>query len=265
MSSGDGCVTEESGTAAAAAAAPAAAPDALDAGEERLSCFLADRGITASLVPALDGAATPAGCVELKSLIYLVGSTPLAVVLPLTARVDDRRLAALLHVGRSRLRMVPAAALQELCGYDLGGVPPLGHSPRLPVIVDSSVERYATCYAGGGSERTELLISVAELLRASGATVADITSSSSGSSGSGSGSGDSAAWHSGSGAAAPGEEAAATATLPLPWQPGAVDVTLEGVVAHRRKIARLLLFANLVPLEAAGQAAAAPSPKVRWP
>lgn len=39
------------------------------------------------------------------------------LVLPLEARVDERRLAALLHTGRNRVRLAPAGALPELCGY----------------------------------------------------------------------------------------------------------------------------------------------------
>lgn len=122
----------------------------------------------------------------------------------------------------------------------VGTVPPFGHRRQLPVLVDAAITAYATCYAGGGSENAEIFLSVPELLRASAATVADVSKP---------------------GAAAPaGEEAAAqrqraaaaAAALPMPWQPGQEEVELLGVVAHRRKIAKLLLFANLVPLDTGG-------------
>lgn len=125
----------------------------------------------------------------------------------------------------------------------VGNVPPFGHRRPLPVIVDSCVTAFANCYAGGGSDTAEILIAVPELLRATGATVADValpargTGASAGLAGSPSSSSggvlpapaDEAA------AAAPleGTGAAAAAALPLPWQPGQTEVAIEGIVAHR--------------------------------
>ena len=209
------------------------------------------------------------------------------LVLPLMSRVDERRLAALLHTGRSRVRLAPSAALPELCGYTgapsascglllhcllpappamphpharptwrphspaaccpplraVGNVPPFGHRRALPVIVDSSVTAFASCYAGGGSDAAEILLSVPELLRATGATVADISlpgragGTSSGLPGSlPSSNCDLPPAQAGKAAAATrleGAAAVAAAALPLPWQPGQTEVTIEGVVAHR--------------------------------
>lgn len=218
--------------------------------------------------PHAPGAAgEPGAAVRLHRCGRLVAPPPLAAA----ARVPSRPLH---HQPTSPTRAV-------------GNVPPFGHRRQLPVIVDTSVTAYTSCYAGGGSEDAELLLAVPELLRAARATVADICRSGPDSSGSSStagtlsspGSSATSSLDSSSagslpasaaeedGAACERQEAAAVAAaaMPLPWEPGQVDVTIEGVVAHRRKIARLLLFANLVPLAALEQAAAvaAPSPKVR--
>lgn len=125
--------------------------------------------------------------------------------------------------------------------YAVGTVPPFGHRRRLPVLVDTSVTAYATCYAGGGSGEVEIFLTVPELLRASAATVADIAKPRGAA-----GAADDAT------ATRQQAAAAATAALPLPWQPGQQQVELCGVIAHRRKIAKLLMFANLVPLGVAG-------------
>lgn len=198
------------------------------------------------------------------------------LVLPLSARADERSLAELLHTKRSRVKLAPAGSLVQLCGYSVGSVPPFGHRRRLPVIVDSAVTAYAACYAGGGSEDAELAMSVQELVRAAGATVADISlTSSAAAKHSGS-----AAWHvvhsggsgpadagaggdgdapRGGGAVAVAVAGAQAAALPEPWQAGEVDVTIEGLIAQRRKIAKVLLFANLVPLDAAAGSGGAAS------
>lgn len=133
----------------------------------------------------------------------------------------------------ARLRL----ALCSPCCAAVGNVPPFGHRCRLPVIVDSSVEGYASCYAGGGSDSAEIFIAVPELLRASAATVADISRPT-----------EAAAAAAAQDLRRQEQRAVAAAALPLPWQAGQELVELEGVVANRRKIARLLLFANLVPL-----------------
>lgn len=118
----------------------------------------------------------------------------------------------------------------------MGTVPPFGHSRQLPVLVDSAITAYATCYAGAGSEDAEIFLEVPELLQASAATVADVSKPGA------------AAAEAGEAAPLRQQAAAAAAALPLPWQPGQEQVELLGVIAHRRKIAKLLLFANLVPL-----------------
>lgn len=129
------------------------------------------------------------------------------------------------------------AALSRLPA--VGNVPPFGHRRPLPVIVDTSVTAYQTCYAGGGSEDAEVFLSVRELLRATGGTVADIAAASSLSTSSGSNG--SELPHAAVGtAAAEGSAdqrlvavAAAAASLPLPWQPGQEEVVLQGIIAHR--------------------------------
>lgn len=86
-------------------------------GTADLRRYLLEHGVTATIVPPLNGAPPPPGCVEVKSLVYLVGGTPVVLVLPLAARVDERRLATLLHTGRNQVRMAPAGSLADLCGY----------------------------------------------------------------------------------------------------------------------------------------------------
>ncbi|GAB4817431.1 hypothetical protein N2152v2_004477 [Parachlorella kessleri] len=230
--------------------------------------------------------AAEAAC-HVKSLVFLADSSPVVAVLNLVQRVDRRKLAAALGLAPSKLTLAPAEQLPQLCGYPAGSVPPLGHKPRLPVIIDSAVAQQQHCLVGGQQDGAILCLLVPDVLRVTGATVASITSSSSSCNsytgtgisfrGTGSDGGsaaalpsageaasraDSSSWAQGDSSLVGGQLVKDPAEgllreLPLPWKAGSTVVTLEGIVAQRRKIARLLLFANLVPMPAEGAAAPA--------
>eukprot|EP00887_Chlorella_sp_A99_P005384 scaffold1.g5384.t1 len=175
-------------------------------------------------------------------------------VLPLELRVAWRKLAAALGVRARRLAMAPADRLCQLCGYPMGSVPPLGHEPRLPVVLDRSITQHRLCLIEPDGELVGL--QVMDLLRVTGASVADITAADASSES------DSGAESDADAGLRPPELLTIGAPearrgvdeLPLPWEAGAKVVTLEGLIAQKRKIAKLLLFASLVPAPRAGSA-----------
>jgi hypothetical protein len=86
---------------------------------------------------------------------------------------------------------------------------------------------------------SELLrVKAADLLRVTHATVADVSKEDGGAAGAG---------------ADP-----SSPPLPLPWAPGTQTVTLVGVVAQKRKVAKLLQFLTVVP------PGSGPPVRVRW-
>jgi len=118
----------------------------------------------------------------IKTLLFLVeqpeqsAATPIVVISHGERRVDKKRLAQHLGVGTKRVKLAPAAIVLELLGYPAGGVPPVGHKTRVPVILDTSViaaaERFdGILFGGGGDDRTMLRIPLAELLRVVALTV----------------------------------------------------------------------------------------------
>ena len=117
----------------------------------------------------------------LKTLVFSAGDgadAPLVVVvLPLTARVDTRKLARALGLRRSALRLAPPAAAEAATGYACGDIPPLGHVQPLRVLLDAAALAGGPArplYAGGGGGGASLRIPAAELLRATAAEVADV-------------------------------------------------------------------------------------------
>jgi prolyl-tRNA editing enzyme YbaK/EbsC (Cys-tRNA(Pro) deacylase) len=95
-------------------------------------------------------------------------------IAPGDLRVDVSKVAAAL--GYSSLKLAQPDTVLRCAGYAVGGVPPVGHSPGLRVVIDKRVLEYPLVYGGGGDEQHMLRIHPADIVRLTGAVVADITS-----------------------------------------------------------------------------------------
>ena len=159
---------------------PRQARDAL--GPEDVLAFARERGVEAELVapgvpmPTVPLAAAAVGVRDeqiLKSLVFSDRTGALVLVIACgTAKVDRARLAD--AAGLDRPRLADAATVLAATGYPAGGVPPVGHRTRLPVVMDRRAAALAVAYGGGGTEETLLRIRPADILRLSGGTVAEI-------------------------------------------------------------------------------------------
>ncbi|WP_116045757.1 Cys-tRNA(Pro) deacylase [Amycolatopsis palatopharyngis] len=107
-----------------------------------------------------------------KTLVAEVDGKLVVGVVPITGQLDLKALAA--AVGGKRGRMADAGAAQRATGYVLGGISPLGHRSRLPVVIDATVERFDSVFCSAGRRGLEVELAPAELIRLAAATVADI-------------------------------------------------------------------------------------------
>jgi Cys-tRNA(Pro) deacylase len=87
-------------------------------------------------------------------------------------RIDTSRLAEL--AGFSRVRLAPPDVVLAVTGYPAGGTPPVGHRERFPVFVDTHAAALEWGWAGGGREELLVRIAPAEIVRLTGARVADV-------------------------------------------------------------------------------------------
>jgi Cys-tRNA(Pro)/Cys-tRNA(Cys) deacylase len=87
-------------------------------------------------------------------------------------QLDLKALAA--AAGGKKAAMAAVTAAERATGYVTGGISPLGHRRRLPVVVDSSALRFETVYCSAGRRGLEIELAPADLVRAAGAVVADI-------------------------------------------------------------------------------------------
>jgi Cys-tRNA(Pro)/Cys-tRNA(Cys) deacylase len=109
-----------------------------------------------------------------KTLVAEVDGTLTVGVVPVSATLDLKALAD--AVGGKRARMADVAAAERATGYVAGGISPLGQRKRLPIVIDTSAQRWETVFCSGGRRGLEIELAPADLVRLCGATVAAIAS-----------------------------------------------------------------------------------------
>ena len=107
-----------------------------------------------------------------KTLVAEVDGELTIGVVPVAGQLDLKALAA--AAGGKKASMAAAAQAERATGYVTGGISPLGHRRRIPVVVDSSALGFPTVYCSAGRRGLELALAPADLVRAAGAVVAPI-------------------------------------------------------------------------------------------
>jgi Cys-tRNA(Pro)/Cys-tRNA(Cys) deacylase len=107
-----------------------------------------------------------------KTLVAEVDGRLTVGVVPVAGQLDLKALAA--AAGGKKARMADIAAAERATGYVAGGISPLGHRKRLPVVVDSSAVGFDTIFCSGGRRGLEIEVSPADLIDLAQATVAAI-------------------------------------------------------------------------------------------
>ena len=110
----------------------------------------------------------------IKSLVFHVNSEPLLVINNGLARVDRKKLAAYLNVGRKKVKFASPDTVFSLTGYIVGSMPPFGHKQRLRTLVDSAVTALDLVYGGGGDIDAMMRLTPETLLAASRAEIVAI-------------------------------------------------------------------------------------------
>ncbi len=118
---------------------------------------------TSTAEAAARAVGAPQGSI-VKSLVFLADEAPLLVLAAGDQRVDVKRLRAILGLSKRRLRIARPAEVLAHTGFEVGGVPPIGHSPPMRTLIDSTLERYDTVWAAAGSGHAVFPVAYQRLL-----------------------------------------------------------------------------------------------------
>jgi Cys-tRNA(Pro) deacylase len=131
-------------------------------------------GAATPTVPAAAAALGVAPGQIIKSLLFASkGGDAALVILCGDRQVDRRRLAE--ASGLRQPELAPPEMVLRLTGYRVGGTPPVGHATPLRVVVDRAVLDEPVVYGGGGTSSRMLRIRPDDIVRLTGALVADVS------------------------------------------------------------------------------------------
>lgn len=111
----------------------------------------------------------------IKSLVFKIRDEPILVINNGLARIDRRKLAKYLEVGRKWARFATPEQALELTGFVVGSMPPFGHLSRLRTLVDSAVSDQSVIFGGGGDINAMMRLTPDELIKVTGAEITSLS------------------------------------------------------------------------------------------
>lgn len=106
-------------------------------------------------------------------LTHTSGNTHLFAVVPGDAELDLKKLATI--AGMRKAELAALRDVEPLTGYIRGGVTVLAARKPFPAFIDETLELFDTISVSAGQRGLQILLSPADYLRATGATLADLT------------------------------------------------------------------------------------------
>ena len=94
-------------------------------------------------------------------------------VIPVAKELDLKKAAK--HFGEKKIEMLPSKLITQTTGYIKGGCSPVGMKKPFPTAVDQAAAEIDTIMVSGGKVGLQMQLPVEELLRITGAELADLT------------------------------------------------------------------------------------------
>ena len=150
---------------------------------EKLAKFLERNGIEAEIIdtgvetPTVVASSEVLGLSRRKIVKSIVFRSEVGVIVAIMRgdqRVSERRLAEL--IGAKSVELADPKTVKEATGYNVGGVPPVGHDNPEDIIyvMDPKLLECDRVYGGGGDNRSQLSIRVKDILKLVRPKISDI-------------------------------------------------------------------------------------------
>ncbi|WP_262104321.1 Cys-tRNA(Pro) deacylase [Arthrobacter sp. Marseille-P9274] len=107
-----------------------------------------------------------------KTLMVSTGPSLAVAIIPVATSLDLKACGAALGVKRAA--MADPALAQRRTGYVLGGISPLGQRQASPTVLDGSALGFPTILVSAGRRGLDVELAARDLLRLTGASVADL-------------------------------------------------------------------------------------------
>ena len=123
--------------------------------------------IHSETIDTVEHAANQLGCSEAeiaKTLSFIVDDKPVIIVMAGDGRVNSSKFKSQFHTKPS---MIPRDKVQELTGFEPGGVCPFGVKSDIPIWLDISMKRFEYVHPAGGNEFVSVRLTPDELEKAS--------------------------------------------------------------------------------------------------
>lgn len=105
-----------------------------------------------------------------KTLVAAVdGETLVMAILPVSAKLDLKKLAAV--AGSKRAELAEPKSAEKATGYVVGGISPLGGRRLLPAYLDEAAVLFDTIFVSAGQRGLQIEIAPADLQAVTGATL----------------------------------------------------------------------------------------------
>lgn len=105
-----------------------------------------------------------------KSLVFTVGDRFVLALVAGDNKCKEDGLARALNL-EGEVSRPDAKKVSGATGFSIGGVPPVGHDHKLPVVIDVSLKRFDVLYAAAGHEKCVFPTTMADLKKMTGGIV----------------------------------------------------------------------------------------------
>jgi Cys-tRNA(Pro) deacylase len=112
-------------------------------------------------------------CEIVKVLVFIADGAPLLVIVPGDRHANPAKVKA--AVGAKKVGFAPEKEVAEITDYQSRATPPVAWKTKADVYADRSLPNTGVVYTTGGDPNVVLKIRAADLLRVTGAKIADIT------------------------------------------------------------------------------------------